>query len=130
LALNGFTRLGGEAIFDLANNALYDRLLSNGTVQITTDAIITINFLTGFNYQEGLTYTFDLMQGVSGDHLTNIQWNNLDTQWTIATDTVSFTNGTLAFNLVQIPEPNTTVTLALGVLILLTLHLRRPRTDS
>jgi fibronectin-binding autotransporter adhesin len=118
LTLNGFTMLNGEGLFDLASSTLYDRLLGNGTV-IISGAAITINFLDGFDYQEGQLYSFDLLQGVTGDYLSNIQWQNLSPQWGILQDnSLTFLNGTLTFQLQQIPEPGVWMLLFAGFVVL------------
>ncbi|MDR0533727.1 MAG: hypothetical protein LBH01_07215 [Verrucomicrobiales bacterium] len=125
LTLNGFTMFNGQGLFDLASSVSYDHLLG-GTVNITVNATITVNFLDGFDYQEGQLYSFDLMQGVTGDHLASIQWQNLSPQWSILQDSsLTFTDGTLTFQLLQIPEPHIWALLSLGSSFLLLFNRRQ-----
>ncbi|MDR0532754.1 MAG: hypothetical protein LBH01_02250 [Verrucomicrobiales bacterium] len=126
LTLNGFVSLNGEALFDLASSTLHDRLLNNFKIGI--GGTITINFLDGFDYQEGRLYSFDLMQGVTGDYLSNIQWQNLSSQWSILDDdSLTFIDGTLTFQLQQVREPSTWLLFGIGAIIFVICSLHRRR---
>ena len=68
-----------------------------------------------FTYAEGVTYTFNLMEGVDidgflgseGDYKDIIDWSNLDSGWKVKEGSDHLVDGVLTFQLEQIPEPGT-----------------------
>ncbi|MDR0532755.1 MAG: autotransporter-associated beta strand repeat-containing protein [Verrucomicrobiales bacterium] len=108
---------GANAVFDLASSTLYDRLLTGGTIQLVPGVVVTINILDGFDYQEGRVYVFDLMQGVTGDYTGDLAWGNIGRQWSVQTGNATFINGTLTFQVTQVPEPSTWLLFGIGTII-------------
>ena len=103
---NNTITVNGTLAFDLDNTSS-GSVTGAGALALDANSAVAFNFKDGF-YSEG-EHSYKLFADgitVTGDVLSLIDWSNLNTGWSVV-DGASFANGTLTFDLVQVPEPGT-----------------------